>query len=329
MIKKKVNWTTETFIQKLMSLFGDDYRYDFVEYNGVRNKVLLYCPKHGLFWQRAGDLLNGHGCSKCNLPKGGKAKKKPFEQVKDEIFNKYNGKYTIPNQPYYNTKTIINVLCNEHGPFKTNINRLMSGNECPVCANIKRTIKNSDTIDTIREKMVKIYGYEKYDLSKASIEEKKKDGKITLICHKKFKNGEEHGEFRITPNNLLRLHGCPNCKQSRLEHSLTKVLLENNIGFKYQCNKNYFPWLESQTLDFYLPDYNIAIECQGGQHYMPIKQFGGKENYLKTIEYDNIKKKKCINNGVHLIYFTNIRKHVDNIETFNNETILKKINSYG
>lgn len=57
--------------------------------------------------------------------------------------------------------------------------------------------------------------------------------------------------------------------------------------------------------------------------------FGDDYRYDKTIEYDNIKKKKRINNGVHLIYFTNIRKHVDNIETFNNETILKKIYSYG
>ena len=328
MTKKRVHWTTETFIQKLMSLFGDDYEYDFVEYTGVKNKVLLFCPKHGLFWQRAGDLLNGHGCGKCNKPKGGRSKRKTFEQVKNEVFVKYNGKYSIPDQPYEHTKTMISVLCNEHGFFKTNINRLMSGNGCPICANIKRGSKCSDTIEDIREKMISIYGYEKYDFSKANIEEKKKDGKITLICHKKFKNGEEHGEFRITPNNLLRLHGCPKCKQSRLEHNLTKILLENNIKFKFQCNKNDFPWLGSQTLDFYLPNYNVAIECQGGQHYMPIKQFGGEESYLKTKEYDNIKKKKCYDNGVHLIYFTNIKKYIDNIETFNNETILKKIHSY-
>lgn len=28
-------------------------------------------------------------------------------------------------------------------------------------------------------------------------------------------------------------------------------------------------------LDFYLPDYNVGIECQGIQHIMPIN-FGGK-----------------------------------------------------
>lgn len=31
---KAIRWNTETFVQKLMSLFGDDYAYNFVEYKG-------------------------------------------------------------------------------------------------------------------------------------------------------------------------------------------------------------------------------------------------------------------------------------------------------
>ena len=33
------------------------------------------------------------------------------------------------------------------------------------------------------------------------------------------------------------------------------------------------------SLDFYLPKYNMAIECQGEQHYKPIEYFGGEKEY--------------------------------------------------
>ena len=29
-------------------------------------------------------------------------------------------------------------------------------------------------------------------------------------------------------------------------------------------------------IDFYLPDYNIFIEYNGEQHYVPIEHFGGE-----------------------------------------------------
>ena len=42
------------------------------------------------------------------------------------------------------------------------------------------------------------------------------------------------------------------------------VLEKNNIVFIEQYREK---WLSKQSLDFYLPEYNIAIECQGMQHF--------------------------------------------------------------
>lgn len=325
---KRVHWTTETFIQKLMSLFGDDYIYDFVEYKGVHKKVLLYCKVHGFFKVFAKDLLKGHSCGKCNMPKGALARRDTLDKVINDVNIIHNNKYVIPQQDYKNNKTQITAICPIHGEFKTTANSLKKGKGCTKCGKESAIKKLTMTTENFKKKFLDIYGYEKYELSFADLENKDELGRIKLICHKKDKYGNEHGEFWMTPNNVLSLHGCPRCKQSRLEHQLMKILIDNNIEFVYQCRKTHFSWLENQSLDFYLPKYNIAIECQGGGHYLPIKQFNGEEGFLKRIELDKIKKEKCKNNGVNLIFYTNIKKYIDNIETFNKETIIKKIKTY-
>ena len=45
------------------------------------------------------------------------------------------------------------------------------------------------------------------------------------------------------------------------------------------------------TLDFYLPDYDIGIECQGRQHFAPVEKYGGVSGFEDTKIRDGIKKK--------------------------------------
>lgn len=45
-----------------------------------------------------------------------------------------------------------------------------------------------------------------------------------------------------------------------------------------------------KQFNFYLLEYNIAIECQGIQHYQPIEFFGGKKAYNDLIRRDKLKK---------------------------------------
>ena len=62
---------------------------------------------------------------------------------------------------------------------------------------------------------------------------------------------------------------------------------------------------KKQSLDFFLPEYNIAIECQGIQHFKPT-DFAGKgqewaENeYKHIIELDNSQKNECNQKGITL-----------------------------
>ena len=74
-----------------------------------------------------------------------------------------------------------------------------------------------------------------------------------------------------------------------------------------------------QSLDFYLPDYNIAIECQGEQHFKPV-DFAGKGEewaeilFKKNVERDKNKIRLCEEKQINLFYINY------------NENIFEKIN---
>ena len=58
------------------------------------------------------------------------------------------------------------------------------------------------------------------------------------------------------------------------------------------------------TLDFFLPDYNIGIEYQGIQHFIPQNVFGGEHAYNIVKERDLRKYNKCKENGVTVFYIS-------------------------
>ena len=142
----------------------------------------------------------------------------------------------------------------------------------------------------------KVHG-NKYDYSKVEYVDVRT--KVCIIC-------PEHGEFWQTPHNHLVGQGCPYCKNSYLENEISILLKENKIIYEQEKT---FEWLRDKGclyLDFYLPDYNIAIECQGEQHFKPVDFFGGEEGFKRRQELDFIKHNLCINNGIKIIYYSTI-----------------------
>lgn len=122
------------------------------------------------------------------------------------------------------------------------------------------------------------------------------NGRITIIC-------KLHGKFQQNPHDHLQGSGCPFCKSSQMENSVRKLLLDNNVKFEEQKR---FEWLGYRSLDFYLPQHNIAIECQGIQHFKPIEQFGGKSAFKKQIKNDSEKHKLCKENNATILYYSDL-----------------------
>lgn len=125
---------------------------------------------------------------------------------------------------------------------------------------------------------------DKYDYSK--VEYINKRTKVCIIC-------PIHGKFWQLPNNHIRhKQGCPKCSMSHLENDVMRMLSDNSINYVFQKK---FKWMGKLSLDFFLPDYNIAIECQGKQHFIPINYFGGQDSFKSLIERD--RKKTTIMQG--------------------------------
>ena len=288
--------TTDEFIKKAREIHGDKYDYSKVEYKNYDTKVCIICPKHGEFWQTPYEHLVGHGCPKCAKEKQVSRLKSSTEDFIHRAKEVHGDRYDYSKVEYVNNHIKVCIICPEHGEFwqtpNVHINR---GSGCPKCAVYKKGAKSKLNKEEFIRRAKEVHG-DKYDYSK--VEYINSQTKVCIIC-------PEHGEFWQTPSCHLKGQGCPKCCRSILEENVAIILNEKNINYTQQKT---FSWLKNKNklrLDFYLPDYNIAIECQGGQHFMIAEGFGGKEEFENVKYRDLIKNKLCKENNIRLIYITN------------------------
>ena len=134
-----------------------------------------------------------------------------------------------------------------------------------------------------------------------------------------------HGDFEQLSYNHLQGKGCPKCRKSRLEIEMEEFLLSKNLNYIYQFRPKFLHFNKSYlSVDFYLPDYNIAIECQGKQHFV------GKTFYSQNIEdiirRDKLKKETLEKNNITVLYYTNEKIKNYFGEIFNSkENLFKRI----
>jgi predicted nucleic-acid-binding Zn-ribbon protein len=287
-----IKLTKETFVQRSTEKHGDFYDYSKVEYINNRTKVLIICPIHGEFWQTPSDHLNGHGCPKCVK----KCRYTTPEWV-EEAIKKHGDWCDYSKVVYVNDHTKVLIICPDHGGFWQTPSDHLSGKGCPKCAKKHRYTKP----EWVEEDIKKHGNW--YDYSKVVYINTKT--KVLIKCKRCGK------EFWQTPSDHLSGKGCPYCNTSKLENSVYKILKENNINFLQQYKG--FNWLKNKNpleLDFYLPEYNIGIECQGMQHFVSIEYFGGKKKLKYTQNNDILKKQLCEEHGVRLFYIN----YDDNVE---------------
>ena len=229
----------------------------------------------------------------------------------------HGDKYDYSKTNYVTNKTKVCINCNIHGEFWQLPSEHLRGKGCKECGRISASKKQVPSLDSFIKKAKMVHG-DKYDYSKA--EYIHSHTKICIIC-------PIHGEFWQTPNDHLCGKGCQVCRESKMEMLVESILEKNNIFFNRQKK---FDWLGSQSLDFYLPEYKIGIECQGIQHYKPVsfgsKKYNGDEMLKLNKERDIRKKTLCDENGIKIIYFST---EVCAFGTIKNENdLLKEIEKY-
>lgn len=280
------------FIEEAKNIHNGKYNYSKSVYVNNETKLCIICHEHGEFWQTPHDHLRGHGCPKCS------SKKKNTKRFIAECRKKFGDTYDYSKVEYKTRSTKVCIVCPIHGEFWVEPGNFLHYKVgCRKCANEHKLGTTEEFV-----KKAKLVHGDKYDYSNVQYANEKE--RVKIICKK-------HGEFWQIPNYHLSGCGCPQCKNSHLENEIESFLKINNI--LYEAQKK-FEWLGLQSLDFYLPDYNIAIECQGNQHFNEYKMFGGKEGLEKIKKRDLEKLKKCKENNLPILYFSN-RKYTKEIIT--------------
>ena len=285
--------TKEQWVGKCQLVYGDKYDYTESEYVDARTKTKIKCKKHNIVFEMTPDNhRRGEGCPICRYEKSAEKMKTPVEEFIKRANEVHNGKYDYSKVEYVNNRTKVCIICKEHGEFwQTPDKHILRKHGCPICGGSAKRTTESFINDA-----KKVHG-DKYDYSKS--EYNGTHTPLIIIC-------PIHGEFSQAPNDHLHGQGCPHCKQSKIENEVRNMLEENNMEFIQQYK--YDETNQKNRLDFYIPKYNLAIECQGEQHFKLVDFANNgdewaNEQFEKNLFRDKYKHALCENKGIKLLYY--------------------------
>lgn len=301
----------EEFLERAKAMHGDKYEYDISDFKNSQHPIKIKCKECGTIFNQAPSIhLQGCGCPICANKKIAEKQKMSIEEFIKKTKEIHGDKYDYSKVHYVNYRTPIELICPKHGSFMQTPDSHLSGSGCPECARIQRGLSKRLTKEEVIQRFKEKHG-DKYDYSE--VDYQGVDTPVKIRCKK-------HGYFWQTPYHHMTDNGCPFCKASHLELDVKKLLDDNHIEYEFQKR---FDWLKAQSLDFYIPSKNIAIECQGIQHFKPADFFGGEKGLKKTQERDKKKLKLCEGNGIKMLYYS-YDKYNDNV-IVGEDNLLKKV----
>ncbi len=291
----RARFTTENFMV-LWETLPDYDKYVLLDYSNIKNcksKILIKCKKCEHQWNVRCEsfITNGTRCRNClgTTPKY----KNNFLEIwcksinsKNYILLDYNNvtqsksKFTIQ---CISCTYIFSISCG---------NFFNSNRGCPQCANNLHKF-TKDNFVQLWNNSRRLLEYDLVDYSNVS----NAKSKITVKC-KECTNESVVGCSYF----LNTTHGCKYCTDpSSGEKNVEDTLLERNISYIRQCKFNNCKNKRELPFDFFLPEYNILIECQGGQHYKSNAFFGGEDGFKERQRNDFIKKEYATKNGYYFL----------------------------
>ena len=217
----KILW--EDYMKELLNIHNNKYDYSKVIWNGVDNKIVIVCPKHGDFEMRPACHKKGRGCQKCS-----KENKIQYNKLStDEFINKsiisHGNIYDYSKTKYEGADKYLTIICKKHGEF----NQIPSNHYkygCRKCSN-ENNYRNKELNKLCKENFIKksnIIHNNNYDYSKSLYVNV--ITKLIIIC-------PIHGEFYMTPNNHLTGRGCALCGILRAANTKVKTYDEYYKSF--------------------------------------------------------------------------------------------------
>lgn len=277
----------KNFIEKAREVHGDKYDYSKVKYVNSKTPVCIICPEHGEFWLAPQYHIKGRGCKKCahNYITN-------INELNNLIIKLWGIEYDFSRAVFKNMSTKITVGYNgvyfDVKPSKL----LHPDNGKPITH--QRVENYMSFIKKAKEINNNVYDYSLINETTY----KNTLTKVPIICKK-------HGVFYITPEYHIQGIGCPSCNRSKLEDIIRDFLTKKSIKFYEHYTPHFLKTnkFSNKSYDFYLPEYNTFIECQGEQHFHPINYFGGEKQFEYQLQHDIEKYEKAMKNKINILYF--------------------------
>lgn len=280
------------------------------EYIDMRTPISHFCKKHNIYWDTAPQrVLQGGGCSECCKEKIGDKNRKTHEQYVSDLCSIRDDVEVLGI--YVDAKTPILHTCKIH-----NVNWMarpidvLQGKGCYQCKSTKISIalkKDNlwyvEKLETDKPHITAVEEYQDYDTP------------ILHYC------SIHNYEWTASPRNVMRNVGCPKCTGYKHEMIISDWLDTFNISYISQYRFNDCKDIRTLPFDFYLPDYNMCIEYDGRQHFIPIDFAGkgdawAKEQLAITQHHDTIKTTYCKANNIPLLRISYLQNIEEELEKF-------------
>lgn len=281
--------TNQIFIDRATTKHDGYYNYSLTEYIGMREKVKIMCPIHGIFEQTPDSHLQGSGCILCVK------KEHSTESFINDSKKLFGDKYIYDKCKYVNYNTKLTITCKLHGDFKQTIASHLKNQEgCKKCYKIKTSHTKEQCIKDFK----KIHG-DKYDYS--LVEYNGTTKKVKIIC-------PHHGIFEQTPNSHKNGDGCRECallKKGEMFALTTQDFIKKANIF----HNNFYTY--SKTIYGKNNNDGVIITCPIHGDFLQTPRLhlsksgcpscGSEKKYVFTF---NSFKKSCIknNNGLGIFY---------------------------
>jgi hypothetical protein len=194
--------TTEQFIQDARTKHGDRYDYSETRYTNAHTKIVVICPKHGRFEQKAYAHLR-YGCKRCGNTVGTQRRATSVEDFLERAGELHNYKYDYRFVAFSRQHAKIAIICPAHGIFEQAVNDHLKGHGCAKCGSLthghRPTIRPDEFFRQASEKHGDQYSYDKTRYRNAQ-------SRVTITCR-------EHGDFKMLPSHHLAGNGCRLCAQ--------------------------------------------------------------------------------------------------------------------
>lgn len=129
----KKRLSNEEFISRATKKHNSFYTYDKCLFTSTKKCVIITCPIHGDFRQKAGMHLKGCGCPKCAFEKNGLRCRLTQEEFIKRAKEIHGDNYNYDKTKYETYDKKVTITCKIHGDFLQSPSCHLNGNGCPKC----------------------------------------------------------------------------------------------------------------------------------------------------------------------------------------------------